>query len=316
MEERQTQIREGAGLEESKLNVEFIEWLRRWSTPLLGVIALVALGFVVANRIERGRQAAVDKAFEEFETASRSASPNPETLKTVAAENSGVRAVPSLAELEAADLYLRAARLGLRLGAKPNDKGEFPAEEQLAADQRDTYLNEADRLYKSVLDRAGSDPKKAVIALPAAFGVAAIAEARGKLEEAKQAYQRAESIAGNAGFATQAAVAKKRIDNVSTLAEPRKLLTAAELPKPPEPPKSPTDPNQPATANPAAPVYTPSPVPASNPEPPGTTPPGTTPSATTPPATPPATAPESPKPASPATPEAPKPAEPKPAEPK
>ena len=44
MEERQTQIREGAGLEESKLNVEFIDWLQRWSTPILLLVAGAALG--------------------------------------------------------------------------------------------------------------------------------------------------------------------------------------------------------------------------------------------------------------------------------
>src|SRR5262245_21418617 len=110
MEERQTQIREAAGLEESKLNVEFIDWLRRWSTPAMGLVVLVALGFVVSNRIEKSRAAAVDKAFEEFAAAADQANPSPETLKTLATENSGIRGVPLMAEMRAADIYLDSAR--------------------------------------------------------------------------------------------------------------------------------------------------------------------------------------------------------------
>ncbi|MBX3376979.1 MAG: hypothetical protein KF678_08250 [Phycisphaeraceae bacterium] len=236
MDDRQTQIREGAGLTESKLNVEFIDWLRKWSTPILGLIAVVALGIVLMNRLERSRAAALDRAFEELETAARSATPNPETLKAVAAENAGIRAVPILAEMEAADLYLRSTRLGLRLGAKPKDDGTFPTEELLTPEQRDANLAEADRLYRKVLDATASDKKKAVHALGAAFGVAAVAEARGNLDAAKQAYERAASIAESAGLKGQVAVAKSRIENLGKLAEAPKLLAQADLPKPPAPP--------------------------------------------------------------------------------
>lgn len=319
MDDRQAQIREGAGLEESKLNVEFIAWLQRWSTPIMGVIALVALGFVVANRLEKRHDAAIDRAFEELATASETANPNPGTLVEVAEQNSGIRAVPLLAQIRAADVYLQSARTGVKVGARLKDGGAVDAEEVLTDEQRTANLAEAEKLYQKVYDATASDRKKAVHALSAAYGLAAVAECRGNVEAAKHAYERAAKAAEYSGLSGQAAVAKKRIENLSKLGDAPRLFSAAELPKPPEPPKPPA-PAAPGTPEVAPGVYTPTPDPAptgaTNPppgatgstgappaaEPPASTAPSTTPPAATPPATtPPAnTPPADPKPGEPA----------------
>jgi hypothetical protein len=310
MEDRQTQIREGAGLEESKLNVEFIDFLRKWSSPIMGVVLLVVAAFVANSWIQRKRDTALDRAFEDLSVAMASATPSPETLKTVAQENSGIRAVSILAETQAADLYLDSARVGVRLGARPKEDGTYAPEELLTAEQREANLSEADRLYKKILDAAGNDPKKAIHALGAAFGVAAVAEARGKLDDAKLAYERAIKIAEYSGLAGQADIAKKRIESLPKLAEAPKLLAANDLPKLPEPPKAP-DTVQPATgavydpnAVVPAPTGAPTPAPAPAPAATGSEPPK--------PEQPAATTPEAPKP----PPVDPKPGDPKPTEPK
>src|ERR1044071_6876732 len=105
MEERQTQIKEGAGLEESKLNVEFIDWLQRWSTPILMVIAVVAVGFWGYRKWEQAKRAEVDRAFSEFTAAAEVGTPNPTSLIGIAEQYKGIRAVPLLAQLKAADVY-------------------------------------------------------------------------------------------------------------------------------------------------------------------------------------------------------------------
>lgn len=314
MDDRQTQIREGAGLEESKLNVEFIDWLRRWSTPIMGLVAVVALGFVVANRLEKRHNAAIDRAFQELADASDQASPSPVTLTTVAEENAGIRGVPLLAQMRAADVYLHSARSGVKVGAKVQPDGKVDAEEVLNDEQRNANLAEAEKLYQKIYDATATDKKKSIHALGAAFGLAAVAESRGNIEAAKKAYEQAAKIADYSGLTGQAAVAKKRIEALPLLGEAPKLLSASDLPKPPELPK----PEAPAG------VYTPTVVPEAGT--PGANPPATTPA---PPTTPPGT--EAPKPAptgqtpapattppatTPATPPATPPADPKPAEPK
>jgi len=239
MDERQAQIREGAGLEESKLNVEFIDWLRRWSTPLLMVIALVALGFVVYQRLERAHLAKVDAAFAELNAALSNANPNPESLKSIAQSYEGVRAVPSLARTSAADLYLASARTGVKIGAKLKQDGSVDAEDLLGDADRARNLDEAERLYKTVLDANVGDNAKALQAMSAAYGLAAVAECRGKLDEAKGCYEQVKKIADMAGFPEQARVAQERIAVLPSLAEKPKLFAQSELPKAPEPPAPP-----------------------------------------------------------------------------
>ena len=114
MDDRQAQIRERAGLEESRLNVEFIEWLRKWGSPLLLIAALAGAAWVVRERLQRGHNEKVDRAFTEFEAAAGTDNPSPDALLAVATEFAGVRAVPTLAKLEAADAYLDGVRRGVR----------------------------------------------------------------------------------------------------------------------------------------------------------------------------------------------------------
>jgi len=233
MEERQTQIREQAGLTESKLNVEFIDWLKRWSTPLMLVVLAGALGILAYQRYQKFQNEKLDTAFRELETAS-AGNPNPESLKGIADAYPSVRAVPMLARLRAADLYLRAVRLGARLGARAGEGGAFPAEEVLTEQDRASYLSQAESLYQKVLDDSASDPSKAVHALAGAYGLASIAECRGEFDKAKSFYERAAQIADRVGFSAQTQIARKRIEQLPALAKAR-FPAKAELPPEPKP---------------------------------------------------------------------------------
>lgn len=240
MEERQTQIREGAGLEESKLNVEFIDWLQKWSTPILMVIAVAALGVVVFKRWEKAKLAKVDQAFAELTAAAEVPNPNPESLKGIADQYEGIRAVPTLARLNAADEYLAAVRKGTKTGAKIGPDGAVPPEDLLSDEERTRYLSEAERLYKTVADKNAMSADHALHAIDAEYGLAAVAMCRGDTPAATRAWEQVAKLAESRGLTPQAEVAKKRIENLGKLGPMPKLYAAAELPKPPEPPKPPT----------------------------------------------------------------------------
>jgi len=240
MDERQAQIREGAGLEESKLNVEFIEWLRRWSTPLMMVAAITAAGYFLYQRYERGQLAKVDRAFAELDSARSTA--NPESLKAVATEYEGVRAVPVLARLAAADAYLQAARTGVKPGAALKQDGTVAPEDLLAEKDRDATLGEAQALYQQVLDKTQGDEREALHAIGAAFGLAAVAESRGQLDQAKQQYDRVVALADKGGYGAQGEIAKKRASDLPSNPDASRLYVKAELPTPPMPPPPPAPP--------------------------------------------------------------------------
>lgn len=235
MEDRQTQIREGAGLEESKLNVEFIDWLRRWSTPLLLLVAVAALGYLGYQKWQQMKVAKVNEAFAELNRAVNSRNPNPEALKAIAAQYEGIRAVPTLALLRAADLHLAAARTGVKAAAPVQPDGTVAPEDVLNDEQRSRELAEAERLYRQVLDRNAGSTATALHAIAGAYGLAAVAESRGELDKAREFYERVKSLAEAAGFAEHVKVAQGRIELLPSLTEKPRLYAQAELPKAPEP---------------------------------------------------------------------------------
>ena len=111
MDERQTKIREAAGLDESRLNTEFVEFLRKWGPIALGVLAVAALAFVGRNYLREQSVIRTDSAFLELESAQREG--NPDVLLRVADTYAGERGVPHLARLQAADVLFQSARAGV-----------------------------------------------------------------------------------------------------------------------------------------------------------------------------------------------------------
>jgi hypothetical protein len=264
MDQRQTQIRERAGLEESRLNQEFIDFLNKWSTPILLVFAVVAAGYVGYLKLQKMRNEKADQAFQELEAAATGTNPSPESLKRIAQEYDGVRAVPMLAKLEAADAYLRAVRNGVRTGAmvKPDGTLETP-EDALTEADRTGYLKQAEELYVQALGEASKNSGRLTFRVGALFGLAAVAECRGELEGAKARYDEIVRLTENNSFSRFAGQAKARLNDLDALKNPPRLYSTAELPKPPVPEVPPAGP---------VPAPTPAPAPAPTPETAPTTP--------------------------------------------
>jgi hypothetical protein len=276
IDNRHTQIREGAGLEESRLNVEFIEWLRKWSTPLLIVIAVAACGYVLYHKYHVRRETRANEAFASLETVLSGGNPNPTSLLSVADEYAGVRAVPMMARLEAADLYLSAVRRGVDPGAQVGSDGKVSSDSDLMDEQeRTTSLNEAARLYQAVLDECAGKPELAIHAIGATFGLAAVAECRGDMAAARSQYEAVKALAKQAGFSAQEKIADERIAGLDGRAQMPTLYEASALPKMPwikEPPTDAAPAPAPATVEPSTPPV----VEPAAPEPtqqPATTPP-------------------------------------------
>lgn len=244
MDQRQTQIREGAGLEESRLNVEFIDLLRKWSSPVLMVAAVLAFGYWGWQKYQEVKLNKLNTAFSQLEAASAGNDPSPDSLKGVATEYGTVRAVGTLARLQAADVYLRAVRLGVKVGAQPeadaNGLPQIKADDLLTDEDRVRYLGDAEALYQQVVTDTQAKPgMNALHTIDACYGLAAIAESRGDMAQAKAQYEKVIAAAQKAGLEAQAVVAKSRIDGLEALKTIPKVYNAAELPKPPAPPAPP-----------------------------------------------------------------------------
>src|SRR4051812_13198792 len=114
MDERQTQIRERAGLEESRLNQEFIEWLRKWGTPIMLVVAVVAAAYALKDRWNKAADNKIDQGWQELEAVKQGGNVSPDALISLASDYEGVAAISPMARLEAADAYLDALRRGIK----------------------------------------------------------------------------------------------------------------------------------------------------------------------------------------------------------
>ena len=198
MDERQAQIKEGAGLDESRVNEDLLAFLNKWSFPVLLIIALVSGGYYVLNMVERSKLAKRDEAFAQLGNMESSGSPSVLSLTAIAQEYSGVGSVSELATLQAADIHLNAARTGI----DPTDGVTVLTDE----DQK-FHLDQAETLYQRVADMVSGKPDLELFAVNATFGLAATAESLGDLESAKSRYARAETLATEAGFVSLAKVA-------------------------------------------------------------------------------------------------------------
>lgn len=256
MDERQQQIKEGAGLEESRLNTEFIDFVQRWGGPFLILCAVVMAGWAGWNWWQKRQSQQVDDAFAQYEAQIAGGNPSPEALKAVAEEFEGVGSVSMLARLDAADVYTGSIRSGVKAGVTLNPDGT-PAspDDVLSEEDRARLLEQATALYQRVFDSASAATGKGLLAIRAGFGLAAMAECRGDIAAARGFYERVVQIGEANAFANHVALAKARLGGLEAVATPVALLAQADLPVRPAPP-APELPGFGPDANPAGPLPT------------------------------------------------------------
>ncbi len=231
MEERHTEIREGAGLEESRINREFLDWLRTWGY-WIGMALLAFAALYGLNEMRKQRAAkSLDAAFADYyENAQNTQSPG--QLIRVATEHAGQGAVPFLARLRAADLYLESARMGVttdgRIALLQQQRGtgwdgtltepEFIADDEALTEM----LTQAETLYKRVYEDSKSKGRFVDHTLSALFGLAAVSEMRGT--SASEHLELAKTVAADAGYGHLERQAAEMLE------EPAPAFTLASLP--------------------------------------------------------------------------------------
>jgi hypothetical protein len=230
MDKRQTEITQGKGLQESRINQDFVDFLNKWSTPVLLLLVLVAGGIWAKRMWDERRVAKVNAAFASYEAALGAGNPNPESLRRVAEEFPGVRGVPGMARLTTADLYLSAATTGLKPGAELDGEGRaVNADDVLDDAARLRYLEDAGRLYEQVLaDAEAAD--QTLLAIGAAFGSGAVKVSRGDADGARGMYERAAALAEEGRYPILAGIARERAAGVGSVAARSPLPSSASLP--------------------------------------------------------------------------------------
>lgn len=232
LDKRQRDIKVGAGLEEARYNVEFIDFLQRWGPTVMLVIAATALGFWGLQKWRENRDSKQGAAFGELDQAVQTApgiDVSPEVLIRIAEANQGQGSVPLMARLKAAEQWRTSAMKGYRTGATidPKTRTVTNQDDVLTADGKKDYLEKAKAQYQIVVDQTIGNVAKATFTLTGYMGLAAVAESQGHVEDAKAAYKQAQDLADKALFPEYATLAKKRLENVEKYAGPVTLLPEA-----------------------------------------------------------------------------------------
>jgi hypothetical protein len=212
-------------LSESRINEEFVDWLKRWGNTILLVILAVALAGVGWNWLQRKADTERDAAW-----ANLAGAQLPASLEEVAKESKGVDSVTTLALLNAADQYLTSIQNGTRFDRESTD------EDYLLDDQtRALFLERANTLYAEAILSVGDGYQKTfakkVLVVSALFGQAAIAESQGNIEESKRVLARIVDVS-NPQYPQLASQATARTESLGPLATPIVLPAKVDLPEP------------------------------------------------------------------------------------
>ena len=214
-------------LAESRVNEEFVDWLKRWGNTILLVILVIALIGIGWSWLKRQAAAERDNAWANLQGAQL-----PASLEEVAKESKGVDSVSTLALLNAGDQYLNSVQSGTRF-----DREETDEDFQLDDETRKLFLERANTLYSEAIVSVGNSyeqefPKKLLV-VSALFGQAAIAESQGDIEQGRKVLARIVEVA-NPQYPQLAEQATARTESIGQYASRITLPAQSELPEPPE----------------------------------------------------------------------------------
>lgn len=220
---RLSQIKE-TDLTESRLNEEFVTWLKTKGLNWLLLVLLALLGWMGWNLWQQKQAEARDVAWEELAAATL-----PVSLEEVAVRHGAVDSVAAMAYLSAGDRYLSSIQNGVRF-----DRTAEQVDFRLDAETRVEFLDAADAAYRNAItaiEAGGADPQGALapLLMAAWFGRAAIAESRGDLEATEAALRKGRDVAGDR-YPKVVVWADRRIEDLPNLANPLPIPKQADLP--------------------------------------------------------------------------------------
>jgi len=247
MDDRQQDIKAGAGLEDSRINKEFIAFLNKWSSPVILVLAVAALVWAGLGKLEQMKLEKIDRAFADLQSATMGGNPSPASLNAIATDYAGIRSVSEIAKLTTTDLYIAAFIRGVQPGAQLDGLTGKPLNEADTLDdnQRQSFLNQAATLAQEVITTTEADDGKALLTMHGLIRAGAVAECKRDFDGAKAYYTRVIEIAERVQLPALAIFGQGRIDAVDSfdpdIALPHKdsliALPGEEIPDLPEIPE-------------------------------------------------------------------------------
>jgi len=225
-------------MEDDSLNVEFLEWLKKWGP---NIIIAVALAVIIFQGSQWWMKRAEDKR--SLAWADLANTENVASLLKVADDNQGVGSVAELAWLKAAQLHyqtiindqpLESDALSSTTEIDPETNEEIKNQEDkptsLRSEDRADLLDKMQTMYQNVIDRTKDHPEKLMLQIRATFGMATVAEMKLDSDSAKSWYDKAIALT-DPYYPKLTALAKARMQDLKEQNVPLEIPTAAEVNK-------------------------------------------------------------------------------------
>ncbi len=171
-------------LSESRVNEDFVVWMKTKGPFWLLFCLILIFAFLFWTRYQQGQAVYVRDAWVNLEQATL-----PESLLDVAQQYPDVGAVSDLARLRAAQRYLASVNANRNFNHTPEDP------QILTAQQREIYLADATRLFRSIVNEPDTELDRTLIIINAISGLAAIAEIEMDFPKAVSLYEEAATLA-------------------------------------------------------------------------------------------------------------------------
>ncbi|MAH67142.1 MAG: hypothetical protein CMJ27_12310 [Phycisphaerae bacterium] len=220
MDDRLKQV-QTSDLTDSRLNHEFVAWLKTSGMNYLLMLLLVACAFLAWDWWNRKQGEAIDTAWTELASAT-----SPAALRGVARTHAAVDGVAELSLLTAGDILLQSVRSGLRPGLAAGDEGA-----ELTPEDKAKSLVEADAFFAEAVELASARPGFAgkPMMIAGLFGRAAAAEGAGRLDDARTHLEKVVEIS-TPEYPPLAEQANARLENLDGIEAHASLPNQADLP--------------------------------------------------------------------------------------
>lgn len=221
----QGRLESGAGLQESRLNQDFINWLEKWGPRVLYVILAVVVTYVGLQWYGRYQERLTDEAFASLREATEARDVG--MLEAVAAEHADRGAVSDLARLELGRLLQIAGTTRIPETVQPGDEDV----ERLDVSQAEGRLRAALEQFEMVVARSSAD--RPLLAQQARWGMVSAHMSLGDGEAASRVLEAYVEAAEGLGLAeTQRRAADERLALIeSGLGGLLELPTREDLPE-------------------------------------------------------------------------------------
>ncbi|MBL0926474.1 MAG: hypothetical protein IBJ11_02325 [Phycisphaerales bacterium] len=225
MDDRREGVQIGAGLQESRLNQDLIDFLKKWGPRMLWGVLIVVAGYLAFDWWQRQRVKTLDEGFTKFNAAVESRSP--EVLLRVASDYRGQGSVWELATKEAARIYLASAQMEVKpgtpvMGGKPEDR--------ITAEQAKELYQKARGLMSDLLATTKDRKDLRSFAQEARWGIATASIGLGDVAAAEQQVKDYVAEAERDGLKLQAEAGRNRLKLIQEVRELKPLVSKADLP--------------------------------------------------------------------------------------